>query len=82
MANTSEQYTTSIWQRLNIAQILMYTVLILYAMLSVFPFLFMLGTSVMNTGEATSRRSLIPCGGYQIDSQNDITPCILYTRDT
>lgn len=82
MANSTEQYTTPIWQRLNIAQILMYTVLIFYAILSVFPFLFMLGTSLMTTGEATSKRSLIPGVGYQIDTQNDITPCILYSRDT
>ncbi|PID87097.1 MAG: ABC transporter permease [Chloroflexi bacterium] len=36
----------------------------------------------MTTGEATSKRSLIPGVGYQVDTTNDITPCILYTRDT
>ena len=82
MDKTTVQPSTPIWQRINISQILMYTILILYALLSVFPFLFMLSTSLMTTGEATSKRSLIPGVGYQIDTQNDITPSILYTRDT
>jgi ABC-type glycerol-3-phosphate transport system permease component len=82
MANTTLQPATPVWQRINITQILMYTVLILYAILSIFPFLFMLGTSLMTTGEATTKSSLIPGIGYQIDTENDITPCILYTRDT
>ncbi len=82
MANIKEQYTMPIWRRINIPQALMYLVLILYAILSVFPFLFMLGTSLMTTGEATTKSSLIPGIGYQIDTKNDITPCILYTRDT
>lgn len=82
MANTTVQPPTPIWQRINIAQILMYTILILYAILSVFPFLFMLGTSLMTTGEATTKSSLIPGIGYEIDTTNDFTPCILFTRDT
>jgi ABC-type glycerol-3-phosphate transport system permease component len=83
MANTTQQQSaTPIWQRISLAQILMYTVLILYAILSIFPFLFMLGTSLMTTGEATTKSSLIPGIGYEIDTENDITPCILYTRDT
>jgi ABC-type glycerol-3-phosphate transport system permease component len=83
MAKTTvQQSPTSFWQRINTTQIFMYTILILYAILSIFPFLFMFSTSLMTTGEATSRRSLIPGVGYQIDTQNDITSCILYTRDT
>lgn len=83
MAKTTEtQPNLPIWKRINIAQIFMYGVLIIYAILSVFPFLFMLSTSLMTTGEATSKRSLIPGQGYQIDTQTDFTPCILYTKDT
>ncbi|MCP4417120.1 MAG: carbohydrate ABC transporter permease [Chloroflexi bacterium] len=36
----------------------------------------------MTTGEATSGISLIPGRDYKIDTQHDITPCILYTKDT
>ncbi|MCP5099586.1 MAG: carbohydrate ABC transporter permease [Chloroflexi bacterium] len=80
--STTTASSVPLWQRISITQILMYTVLILYALLSVFPFLFMLSTSLMTTGEATSKRSLIPGKGYQIDTTNDFTPCILYTKDT
>lgn len=82
MASLTSSSPPPIWKRINIAQLLMYMVLIIYALLSIFPFLFMLSTSFMTTGEATSRRSLVPGVGYQIDTQNDFTPCILYTRDT
>ncbi len=71
-----------IWQRIKIGQILMYAVLVIYAALSVFPFLFMLGTSLMTTGESTTKSSLIPGKGYEIDTVSDITPCILYAKDT
>ena len=60
----------------------MYAILIGYALISVFPFLFMASTSLMTTGEATSKRSLIPGVGYEIDTVSDITSCILYTTDT
>lgn len=60
----------------------MYVVLILYATLSIFPFLFMIGTSLMTTGESTAKRSIIPGIGYKIDTKSDITPCILYSTDT
>ncbi len=70
------------WKRISWSHLLLYAVLIGYAAISIFPFLFMLGTSLMTTGEATSKRSLIPGVGYQIDTTNDITPCILYARDT
>lgn len=86
MDNTTvQQNKPPIWQRISLAQLFMYTILILYATLSIFPFLFMLGTSLMTTGEATTKRRLIPGTGddrYQIDTISDITPCILYTRDT
>lgn len=70
------------WQRINWGHMVMYAILIFYALISVFPFLFMLSTSLMTTGEATSKRSLIPGVGYQIDTESDITPCILYSKDT
>lgn len=70
------------WKRINILTFLMYAVLIGYGLISVFPFLFMFSTSLMTTGEATSKRSLIPGVGYEIDTKSDITPCILFTRDT
>lgn len=85
---TAPSTRQSIWQRINIPHVLMYVVLILYALLSVFPFIFMLGTSLMTTGESTSRISLIPYipgiheSGYVLDTQSDVTPCILYTKDT
>lgn len=82
MANPDISQPVPFWKRISIAQPIMYAVLIAYAVLSIFPFLFMLGTSLMTTGEATSRRSLIPGVGYRIDTTNDFTPCILYTRDT
>ncbi|MCP4421171.1 MAG: carbohydrate ABC transporter permease [Chloroflexi bacterium] len=82
MVKSTTSSSIPLWQRINIAQIFMYAVLIIYATMSVFPFLFMLGTSLMTTGEATTKSSLIPGVGYEIDTQNDFTPCILYTRDT
>ncbi len=82
MANPSVQTKPPLLKRINLPVILMYTVLIVYAIISVFPFLFMFSTSLMTTGEATSKRSLVPGVGYEIDTENDITPCVLFTRDT
>ncbi len=65
-------------QRIGIAAILMYTVLIIYAAISIMPFFFMLSTSLMTLGESTTGR-ILP---RSIDTTNDISPCILYTNDT
>lgn len=63
-------------------RILMYAFLFGYAAISIAPFLFMASTSLMTTGEATSRTNLIPFIGYDLDFSSDITPCIVYATDT
>lgn len=62
----------------NIARILMYIILLGYALLSVLPFLYMFSSSLMTLGEVNSGR-LFP---RAIDFQSDITPCIVYATDT
>lgn len=74
----STQTKKPLWKKISIAALIMYAVLILYAGISILPFFFMLSTSLMTLGEATTGR-VLPRG---IDSTNDISPCILYTNDT
>lgn len=63
----------------------MYLILVLYAIISLFPFFGMLSTSLMTRSEATGFSGtslidrLIP---RQLDTVSDISPCILVTTDT
>ena len=82
MHNENKRKKRPFWKRINWGHMFMYAILIGYAIISIFPFLFMASTSLMTTGEATSKRSLVPGVGYDIDTKSDITPCILYTKDT
>lgn len=77
MAKTTHQ-SKPFWKKISIAHALMYGILIFYAAISIMPFIFMLSTSLMTLGEATSGR-ILP---RSIDTTNDISPCILYTNDT
>lgn len=62
----------------SIVKALMYAVLIGYALISVFPFLWMLSASLMTLGEVTNSSYLLPRG---INSGTDISDCILYARN-
>jgi len=66
------------YKKISFSQILLYSVLILYGLVSIFPFFYMLSTSMMTLGEATTGR-VLPRG---ISAGSDISPCILYTTDT
>ncbi len=80
--NENKREKRPFWKRIKWGHMVMYAILIGYAIISVFPFLFMASTSLMTTGESTSKRSLIPGVGYEINMGSDISPCILYTKDT
>lgn len=81
--NTGDQ--PSLWERINFVNVLMYTILIIYAIISLFPFMAMITTSLMTRSEVigTANQSffqrLIPA---EIDFETDISPCILVTTDT
>ncbi len=66
----------------SIARTAMYWVLSIYGIISVFPFIFMASTSLMNNGEATGRTGLVPFRDYDITAGADISPCIVRARDT
>lgn len=63
--------------RPGVARILMYVVLISYAVISILPFVVMLNTSLMTQGEAVSGKFFPSLG-----DPSDITNCILFTTDT
>ena len=73
-----QTYRSPWWRKISPARLIMYGVLIVYAFISVVPFFFMLSTSLMTLGEATTGR-ILP---RAIDNVSDISPCILYTNDT
>lgn len=70
----------------NPGRLAMYLVLILYALVSIFPFLGMLGTSLMTLGEASGAAGMsfidriIPPSG--LDFSTDISSCIVIATDT
>lgn len=67
------------------ARWLMYTILIIYAIISIFPFISMVGISLMTRAESTGFSGegfigrLLP---RQVDTISDITPCIAFVTDT
>jgi ABC-type glycerol-3-phosphate transport system permease component len=74
------------WSRFTLGKVAMYSLLLGYAIVSIFPLVAMMGISLMTLNEAlgTAGRTgligrMLPA---QIDTTNDISPCILVTTDT
>lgn len=62
-----------------LVKVVLYGVLIFYALTSLLPFVAMSLTSIMTLGEANSTSQWRP---KEIDFKTDITPCIVYAKDT